>query len=85
MSSNRILRFYTILPPNSFASKTNSIKDKQSPTPVASIPQLVVQVPSSLQQKIKLLDNKPPRADGSDKYYGMENVYPPSSILVTGI
>ena len=49
-------------------------KDKPAPSAVQSF-QPSVQAPVALLQKtVQAGDVEPPRADGSDKYYGMENV-----------
>jgi hypothetical protein len=51
-------------------------KDKPNPSSSLSNSHSVVQTSSASQQKAIPVEHEPPRADGSDKYYGMENVCP---------
>jgi hypothetical protein len=48
-------------------------QDKPSPGPVAAAPMPAVQIPAIVQQK-QSVEAESARNDGSDKYYGMENV-----------
>jgi hypothetical protein len=53
---------------------TNFTKEKQPPNPAASNTPPAVQISSAVPQKVVPVEAEPPRTDGSDKYFGMENV-----------